>query len=42
METALASDPVTAQLVATENVVEAESKDHMNWELIGEAAGRLK
>ncbi|CAN5810485.1 hypothetical protein BH23ACT5_BH23ACT5_08240 [soil metagenome] len=27
--------PVAAQLVAAECVVEAESKDHQNWELIG-------
>lgn len=27
-----------AQLVAAECVVEAETKDHLNWELIGEAA----
>lgn len=41
MEAALQSDPMAAQLVAAECVVEAETKDHMNWELIGEAAGRL-
>jgi hypothetical protein len=41
METALGADPVAAQLVAAECVVEAESKDHMNWELIGEVAGKL-
>jgi ferritin-like metal-binding protein YciE len=35
------ADPVAAQLVAAECVVEAESKDHMNWELIGEVAGTL-
>jgi hypothetical protein len=35
METALGADPAAAQLVAAECVVEAESKDHMNWELIG-------
>jgi rubrerythrin len=35
------ADQVAAQLVAAECVVEAESKDHMNWELIGEVAGRL-
>jgi rubrerythrin len=34
-------DPVAAQLVAAECVVEAESKDHMNWELIGEVAAKL-
>ena len=42
MDTALRSDPAAAQLVAAECVVEAESKDHMNWELIGEAADSLK
>ena len=41
METALASAPPAAQLVAAECVVEAESKDHMNWELIGEVAQKL-
>ena len=41
METALQADPTAAQLVAAECVVEAESKDHMNWELIGEAAKEL-
>lgn len=41
METALQADPAAAQLVAAESVVEAESKDHMNWELIGEAAKQL-
>jgi rubrerythrin len=38
---AATTDPVAAQLVAAECVVEAESKDHMNWELIGEVAGKL-
>jgi rubrerythrin len=37
METASA-DPVVAQLVAAECVVEAETKDHANWELIGRIA----
>ena len=32
------SDPVAAQLVAAECVVEAETKDHANWELIGRIA----
>jgi hypothetical protein len=41
MESALQADPMTAQLVAAECVVEAESKDHMNWELIGEVAETL-
>ncbi|MEX0797298.1 MAG: hypothetical protein WD274_11445 [Acidimicrobiia bacterium] len=39
MEIALQSgDKVAAQLVAAECVVEAETKDHANWELIGEVA----
>jgi hypothetical protein len=41
MESALQADEMAAQLVAAECVVEAESKDHMNWELIGEVAGKL-
>ena len=41
MQDALAADPASAQLVAAECVVEAETKDHMNWELIGEAAKKL-
>src|SRR5262245_1879189 len=31
-----------AQIVAAECVVDAETKDHLNWELIGEAARKLK
>jgi rubrerythrin len=42
MEMALAKDPVGAQLVAAESVVQAETKDHMNWELIGELAQEFK
>lgn len=43
MEMALeAGDPAAAQLVAAECVVQAETKDHMNWELIGLAAEHLK
>jgi len=39
MEMALESgEPAAAQLVAAECVVLAETKDHLNWELIGEAA----
>jgi rubrerythrin len=39
MEIALQSgDKTIAQLVAAECVVEAETKDHANWELIGEIA----
>jgi hypothetical protein len=30
-----AGDPAAAQLVAAEAVVDAETKDHQNWELIG-------
>jgi hypothetical protein len=41
MQSALQADPSAAQLVAAECVVEAESKDHMNWELIGEVARKL-
>lgn len=39
MEAALgAGEPALAELVAAEAVVDAETKDHSNWELIGEAA----
>jgi len=34
--------PGTAELVACECVTLAETKDHLNWELIGELAGRIK
>jgi rubrerythrin len=34
-------EPAAAELVAAECVVEAETKDHLNWELIGEAAEKL-
>ena len=34
--------PGAAQLVAAECVVHAETKDHLNWELLGEAARGLK
>jgi hypothetical protein len=37
-----AGNPAAAQLVAAECVVHAETKDHMNWELMGEAAQKLK
>lgn len=33
--------PVAAQLVAAECVVEAETKDHQNWELIGKLSEEL-
>ena len=43
MEMALkAGKPETAQLVAAECVVEAETKDHLNWELIGQVAEKGK
>lgn len=43
MEMALeAGEPAAAQLVACECVVLAETKDHQNWELLGEAAKKLK
>jgi len=35
------TNPQAAQLVATECVVNAETKDHQNWELLGEAAEKL-
>ena len=36
MEMALqAGDPAAAEIVATECVVHAETKDHLNWELLG-------
>jgi rubrerythrin len=39
MEMALAEgEPAAAEIVAAECVVLAETKDHLNWELIGEAA----
>jgi ferritin-like metal-binding protein YciE len=43
MEMALqAGEPGAAQLVAAECVTLAETKDHLNWELIGEVAKKLK
>jgi rubrerythrin len=42
METASAEGgPIAGQLVAAECVVEAETKDHQNWEIIGEVAKAL-
>ena len=42
MEAALgAGDPAAAQLVACECVTLAETKDHLNWELIGQCAKKL-
>lgn len=37
-----AGDPDAAQVVACECVVLAETKDHANWELLGEAGKQLK
>jgi rubrerythrin len=37
-----AGDPAAAELVAAECVVLAETKDHLNWELIGECAKKAK
>ena len=43
MEMALdAGKPEAAQVVAAECVVLAETKDHLNWELIGEVAKKAK
>jgi hypothetical protein len=43
MEMALkAGKPEAAQMVAAECVVEAETKDHLNWELIAQAAEKAK
>ena len=43
MEMALAAGPPeAAQLVAAECVVLAETKDHLNWELLGHVADRAK
>lgn len=43
MEMALqGGDPAAAQIVAAECVVEAETKDHLNWELIGQIAEKTQ
>jgi len=43
MEMALSSgEPGAAQIVAAECVTLAETKDHLNWELIGECAKKAK
>jgi len=43
MEMALAEDsPEAAELVTAECVTLAETKDHLNWELLGEAVKHLK
>lgn len=41
MDMALKNAPDAAQIVAAECVVDAETKDHMNWGLLGEAAKKL-
>ena len=41
MTKAQSADPDAAQLVACECVVLAETKDHLNWELIGKCAKKL-
>lgn len=41
MELAKSEAPDAAELVAAECVVDAETKDHQNWELLGEAAKTL-
>ena len=41
-ESIAAGDPAAAQVTAAEAVVEAETKDHMNWHLVGELAKRAK
>jgi rubrerythrin len=42
MEAALAAgDPAAAQIVACECVTLAETKDHLDWELIGQASKKL-
>jgi rubrerythrin len=42
IETASAQAPgPAAQLVAAECIVDAETKDHMNWELLREVAGKM-
>jgi rubrerythrin len=43
MEMALrSSDPQSAQIVAAECVVLAETKDHANWQLLGELAANIE
>jgi rubrerythrin len=43
MEMALKNDsPDAAELVAAECVTLAETKDHLNWELLGQAAPKIK
>lgn len=43
MEQALdAGDPLAAELVAAECIVDAETKCHLNWELVGELGKKMK
>jgi rubrerythrin len=42
IETAKEGDPAAAEIVAAEVITLAETKDHLDWELIGEAAQKLK
>lgn len=43
IEQAIAADrPEAAQLVAAECVIDAEAKDHLNWELLGETIEELE
>jgi hypothetical protein len=37
-----ANNPQAAQLIAAECVVTAETKDHQNWELLGQAAEKVQ
>jgi ferritin-like metal-binding protein YciE len=39
MQKALKDAPLAAQIVAAECVVDAETKDHLNWQLLGALAG---
>jgi rubrerythrin len=42
IEEARKGDPAAAELVACECVVLAETKDHLDWELLGQVAKKLK
>jgi rubrerythrin len=42
MQLAASASPVSGELCAAESVVEAETKDHQNWELIGMLSEELK
>ena len=42
MRKALKDAPQAAQVVAAECVVDAETKDHLNWQLIGELSKQLR